>query len=63
MAAGVIETDDTETAAVQFIEMCKAPHLLRASLGVGPRPSDAEMQAHVAKATDVFLRAYAKRDD
>ncbi len=61
VAAGVIETDDTETAAVHFIEMCKAPYLLKASLGVSARPSEAEMQAHVAKTTDVFLRGYAKR--
>ncbi len=59
--AGVIETDDTEAAAVHFIEMCKSPYLLRAILGVGARPSEAEIQAHVARVVDVFLRAYAKR--
>lgn len=60
VAAGKLAVDDAETAAVHLSEMCKAPHLLKAILGVSARPADEELEAHVAKAVDVFLRAYGK---
>ncbi len=59
--AGVIETDDTETAASHFLDMCKGPHLLRGVFGVGERPSEDKLEAHVSRSTDAFLRAYGKR--
>lgn len=59
-AAGELDIEDAESAAVHLSEMCKSPHLLKAILGVSARPSDAEIEAHVAKAVDVFLRAYRR---
>ena len=58
---GRLETDDPELAAMHFTEMCKAHLLMRAILGVGERPTTAEIAVHVRKAADVFLRAYGPR--
>ena len=46
---------------MHFTEMCKAHFLLRAILGVGERPSEAEIAVHMRKSVDVFLRAYGPR--
>ena len=59
--AGVIETDDTQTAAFHFLDMCKGPHMMRGIFGISERPSDAVIEAHVSRTTDAFLRAYGKR--
>ena len=53
-----LHIDDTETAALHFSELCKSGHLLRAILAVCDRPSDAEIDAHVDRAVEVFFRAY-----
>ncbi len=60
VAAGELDIDDAESAAVHLSEMCKSPHLLKAILGVSDRPSDVEIEDQVAKAVDVFLRAYRR---
>ena len=58
---GRLDIDDPELAAIHFLEICKAHHLLRAILGVGERPTSAEIEIHVRKSVDVFLRAYGPR--
>ena len=61
VAAGHLAIDDTETAAAQFLELCKARHYLEAVLEVAPPPSRAVLEAHVGQAVDFFLRAYGSR--
>ncbi len=58
VANGRLHIDDTEIAALHFSELCKSRHLLRAILAVCDRPSDAEIDAHVDRAVEVFFRAY-----
>ena len=58
VAAGRLAIDDTEYAAAQFLELCKARHYLEAALEVAPRPSRAVLEDHVGRAVDMFLRAY-----
>ena len=60
VAEGKLDIDDTARAALYFCEMCKAPYLLEAILGVGTCPSRDEIDHHVAKAVDAFLRLYGK---
>lgn len=59
---GELVIEDTETAAIHFIEMCKAPHVMKAVLGVSSRPTDAELERHVGKAVEVFMKAYGRSD-
>lgn len=56
--AGLLTIEDFELAAQQFGELCKSPHMLRAILCMGDPPSDESLRVHIAKAVDVFLRAY-----
>lgn len=56
--AGRLDIDDTALAAVQFMELCKAPYILQVILNVAPAPSAAELERHVAQAIDTFIRAY-----
>ena len=59
-AAGRLSVPDPDMAADQFIGMLRAPGVfLRASLGLPPPPGDAEIDATVAAAVGVFLKAYA----
>ena len=55
---GTIKADDVTVAGMHFIELCKSYHFIRAIFGVGERPSDAVLKAHVADAVAVFMRAY-----
>jgi AcrR family transcriptional regulator len=58
-AAGHLTVDDFDHAAALFGEMCKAPHLLRAILAVDNEPpSHADLEAHVARAVEAFLKVY-----
>ncbi len=58
VAAGRLAIDDTEYAAAQFLELCKARHYLEAALEVAPPPSRAVLETHIGRAVDMFLRAY-----
>ncbi len=59
--AGILRIPDPEAAAGQFLAMVKGPVHMRLSLGVGPRPGKAEIEAVVESAVAVFLRGYAPR--
>ncbi len=59
VAAGLLAIPGTETAAAQFLDLCKSAHMLRAVLGVGAAPSRPEIEAHVTRAVDMFMKAYA----
>ncbi len=54
--SGVLELTDTHRAAAQFFEMAKGQAQLLAVMGIGPQMSDAEIQAQVAAAVQLFLR-------
>jgi TetR/AcrR family transcriptional regulator, mexJK operon transcriptional repressor len=57
--AGRLAVPDPIMAADQFVGMLRAPGVfLRASLGVPPPPTEAEIDATVAAAVRTFLRAY-----
>ncbi len=57
--AGNLVIDDFDAAAHHFGELCKSRYLLRAILAVEERPTTDELKAHIEKAVEVFLRAYA----
>ena len=57
--AGRLMRSDTLAAAEQFLELCKGGVFLEVLLCVGRRPSDADLAAHVGRAVDFFLKAYA----
>src|SRR5579875_3566292 len=56
--AGRLRLSDPLRAAEQFFGMLKGSAWGRAALGVPPAPNEAEIDATVASAVEVFLRAY-----
>jgi len=59
-AAGRLTVADPLMAADQFMGMLRSAGIyLRASLGLPPPPTDAEIDATVAAAVRTFLKAYA----
>jgi TetR/AcrR family transcriptional regulator, mexJK operon transcriptional repressor len=58
-ARGVLRLEDARAAAVQFVMLCQGELLVRAQLGIAPRPSDAEVRETVRRAVRTFLRAFA----
>jgi AcrR family transcriptional regulator len=56
--AGIMEIDDVEQAATVFTDLCKSVLHLPVLLCVRSRPSEAEIAAHVAAMTAIFLRAF-----
>lgn len=58
---GKLRIPDPQAAAAQFLAMVKGPVHMRLSLGVGPRPGKAGIEAVVESAVAVFLRGYAPR--
>jgi TetR/AcrR family transcriptional repressor of mexJK operon len=58
-AAGRLRKGDPELAADQFVAMLRGSAVyLRATLGLSPPPTDAEVDATIAGAVDSFLRAF-----
>lgn len=60
-AEGMLEMEDPELAAWQFLGMCKEPLMVATSLAARPRPDAAAVERYAAAATRTFLRAYGKR--
>ena len=58
-ALGALDVEHAEAAAIQFVEIVKAPIFLPLSLGLRPPPEPDEIDRTVGHAVDVFLRAYA----
>lgn len=58
-ASGRLAVHDPSMAAEQFIGMLRTSLFLRASLGLAPAATDAEVDATVEAAVDTFLKAYA----
>jgi TetR/AcrR family transcriptional regulator, mexJK operon transcriptional repressor len=57
-AAGRLDVPEPERAADLFCGMLRTGLYLRASLGIAPSPGEAEIDATVAGAVTMFLRAY-----
>ena len=58
-SAGRLAVRDPALAADQFIGLLRGGLYLRATLGLTPPPSEAEVDAAVTGAVEMFLRAYA----
>ncbi len=58
-AAARLAVSDPSTAADQFIGLLRGGMYLRATLGIAPPPTEAEINATVTAAVDTFVRAYA----
>ena len=58
-AAGRMAVGDPDLAADQFIGLLRSGLYLRATLGLTPPPSEAEIDAAVTGAVEMFLKAYA----
>lgn len=56
--AGIMDVADPDTAAGFFLDMAKSCHLLPVLLCAMEAPSTGELKAHVAVATETFLRAF-----
>ena len=59
VAGGQLAIPDTVAASTLFFEMLKANVLLEALLAIGPRPTPAEVERHVAQAVDLFIKLYS----
>ena len=58
-AAGRLAVREPASAADQFIGLLRGGLYLRATLGLTPPPTEAEIDATVEAAADTFLKAYA----
>ena len=58
MAAGKLVARDPGLAAEQFMGLLRTHLHMRALLGIGPPPTEAEIETTVAAAVETFLRAY-----
>ena len=61
IAAGVLEIEDTEIAAAQFLESCLATLLKPILFGFGAAPSEERIGRVVGIAVRTFLAAYQRR--
>ena len=59
MQAGRIRDGDPELAAQQFVSLCRARLHQNMLWGVGPAPTDVQVQDEVAGAVRLFLAGYA----
>ncbi len=59
-AAGRIDAPDPVLAAEQFMALLRTSLFLRATLGLHPAPTEAEIEATVEAGVETFLRAYGK---
>ena len=57
-ALGAVRLPDVRAAAVQFVLLCHGDLVIRAQLGVTPRPGPAEIRATVRRGVATFLKAY-----
>ena len=60
VAAGRLALPDPEAAAGQFLGLLRTGLYMRATLGLTPAPDDAAVDATVASAVDLFVRAYGR---
>ena len=58
VASGVLEMDDTEYAAQQFLELCKTGIYTSVLFGVIKQPQPSDIGESTAKAVAFFLKAY-----
>ena len=56
--AGLLALPDAEHAAWQFVDLCQSCVYKRVLFGVTDRADPGEIEATVAAAVDVFMKAY-----
>jgi len=61
VAAGVLEVEDTEVAAAQFLESCTSTMLKPLMFNIGVAPTEARIEHVVGIAVRTFLAAYKPR--
>ena len=59
VARDILDIDDIDLAAHQFLELCKADLFYKRLLGVKPEIGEAEKERVTGKAVEVFWKAYA----
>ncbi len=60
MDAGLLDRSDPMIAAETLTDLYQSGLFRRRKFGAAPNPSPADVRAHVARATDLFLRAYGR---
>ncbi len=58
---GELVIEDVETAAWQFLDMCKAAVMMPVLIGAAPPPSSERIAYLVGRAVDLFLAGYGPR--
>ncbi len=58
VARGLLQIDDIDAAAFQFIELCKAEYFYKVQFGVIPDLDNSARQALADRTVTMFLRAY-----
>ncbi|MGH7042910.1 MAG: TetR/AcrR family transcriptional regulator C-terminal domain-containing protein, partial [Acetobacteraceae bacterium] len=59
-AAGLLFVDDARQAAQHWMALLRGDLFLRGMIGLEPRPTEAEIDAAVEGAVDLFMRAYGR---
>ncbi|HET7824898.1 MAG TPA: TetR/AcrR family transcriptional regulator [Anaeromyxobacter sp.] len=55
---GMLDIDDTRTAAIQFVALCQGDLSVRSRLGALEYPVDAQVKESVRRAVQTFVRAF-----
>jgi AcrR family transcriptional regulator len=63
VAAGVLDVDDVDLAAAQFLDLTQTTLVRPLMFGATTRPSEQQIDAVVASAVDMFLAAYRRPPD
>lgn len=59
-AAGALNIADTETAAHQFVELCRADLFYKIILCVEPKPTKRRIEKVITSAVETFMAAFAR---
>ncbi len=58
--SGLVQVDDRDIAAEQFMALMRSDVFLRRSLSIDPLPTDEEIERSVRAAVDTWLRAFGR---
>ncbi len=60
MRAGVLDIDDTEAAALLFMDLTQTGVIRKLLFGITATPGEADIEARVRRAVFVFMKVYGK---